>query len=164
MKKIGLLSDIHGYWDDKYAHYFSSCDEIWVAGDIGDIEVIEKLENLKPVKAVYGNIDCGEVRSRFHKLIHFFIEDIKVTMTHIGGYPGKYAPGIKTILYQEKPDLFISGHSHILKAMYDREMRIMHLNPGAAGIYGFHKVRTLMRFEIDGKKIQNLEVIELRGN
>lgn len=164
MKKIGLLSDIHGYWDDKYAHYFSSCDEIWVAGDIGDIEVIEKLENLKPVRAVYGNIDYGEVRSRFHKLIHFFIEDIKVTMTHIGGYPGKYAPGIKTILYQEKPDLFISGHSHILKAMYDREMRIMHLNPGAAGIYGFHKVRTLMRFEIDGKKIQNLEVIELRGN
>lgn len=162
MKKIGLLSDIHGYWDPKFAHYFSSCDEIWIAGDIGDINVVENLEKIKPVKAVYGNIDCGEVRSQFHKTISFMVEEVKVIMTHIGGYPGKYAPGIKALLYQEKPDLFVCGHSHILKAMFDRELRIMHLNPGAAGTYGFHKVRTLMRFEIEGKKIQNLEVIELR--
>ena len=164
MKRIGVISDTHGTFDKALRDFLSDVDEIWHAGDVGSLELADEIASFKTLKAVYGNIDCGEVRSRFHKLIHFFIEDIKVTMTHIGGYPGKYAPGIKTILYQVKPDLFISGHSHILKAMYDREMRIMHLNPGAAGIYGFHKVRTLMRFEIDGKKIQNLEVIELRGN
>ena len=163
MKKIGILSDTHGYWDSRYLEYFRDCDEIWHAGDIGSSEVLEKLKaSGKIVRAVYGNIDGGGLRTSGHKTLKFVCEEVPVLMTHIGGYPKKYAPGIKELIYQEKPRLFVCGHSHILKAMYDPEMRVMCLNPGAAGIFGFHKVRTLMRLEIDGHKIQNLEVIELR--
>lgn len=161
MKKIGLLSDTHGCWDDRYWDYFKECDEIWHAGDIGSLEICEKLGKDKIFRSVYGNIDGQEIRIDRQKVLKFSCEEVKVVMTHIGGYPKKYAPGIKEIIYQEKPKLFVCGHSHILKAMYDPELRIMCLNPGAAGTYGFHKVRTLMRFVIDGAKMRDLEVIEL---
>lgn len=161
MKKIGLLSDTHGFWDNRYLSYFEDCDEVWHAGDIGSMEICERLSEGRTFRAVVGNIDGQEMRQYYHKFAKFECEGMKVVMTHIGGYPKHYAPNIKEIIYQEKPKLFICGHSHILKAMYDPEMKLMHLNPGAAGTYGFHKVRTLMRFIIDGGKIQDLEVIEL---
>ncbi|MBR2261757.1 MAG: metallophosphoesterase family protein [Paludibacteraceae bacterium] len=163
MKRIGLLSDTHGYWDDRYAIHFKDCDEIWHAGDIGSAEICNKLSEGKLFRSVYGNIDGQDIRIKRQKILSFTCENVKVVMTHIGGYPHKYAPGIKEIIYQEKPQLFVCGHSHILKAMYDPELRVMCLNPGAAGIYGFHKVRTLMRFVIDGSKIRDLEVIELKN-
>lgn len=163
MTRIGILSDTHGCWDERYAEHFKECDEIWHAGDIGSTEVLDKLKATgKTVRAVYGNIDGGELRTGGHKTLQFTCEEVKVLLTHIGGYPKKYAPGIKEMLYQGKIQLFVCGHSHILKAMYDPELRVMCLNPGAAGTFGFHKVRTLMRLEIDGKKMQNLEVIELK--
>ena len=162
MKRIGLLSDTHGCWDDRYLTYFKECDEIWHAGDIGSLEICERLGEGKLFRSVYGNIDGQEIRLGKQKILKFQCEEVRVVMTHIGGYPRKYAPGIKELLYQEKPQLFVCGHSHILKAMYDPELRVMCLNPGAAGTYGFHKVRTLMRFVIDGAKTTDLEVIELR--
>ncbi len=164
MKKIGLLSDTHSCWDDRYLEYFKECDEIWHAGDVGTQEICEKFVKEKTFRCVYGNIDGHDVRLGKQKHISFMIEGVKVLMTHIGGYPKKYAPGIKELIYQEKPKLFVCGHSHILKAMYDPELRVMCLNPGAAGTYGFHKVRTLMRFIIDGSNIRDLEIIELRSS
>lgn len=163
MFRIGLLSDTHGWWDDKYAEYFSSCDEIWHAGDIGSEELLHRLAEITPLRAVYGNIDGQPVRTQCPKIATFRIEDVKVMMTHIGGYPGRYAPEIRPELYQYRPRLFISGHSHILKVMYDQTLDCLHINPGAAGISGFHQVRTLVRFAIDGSKIEDLEVIELGG-
>lgn len=163
MLRIGLLSDTHGWWDDKYREYFSTCDEIWHAGDIGSEDVAERLSQLKPLRAVYGNIDGQSLRGLYPEIAYFRAEDVKVMMTHIGGYPGHYAPGIRKELADYCPRLFISGHSHILKVMYDRKLNCLHVNPGAAGKSGFHQVRTLLRFAIDRKEIKDLEVIELNG-
>lgn len=160
MKRIGLLSDTHSYWDERYAKYFSECDEIWHAGDIGNDDVAIELAAFKKFRAVYGNIDDWGIRTDFPQFQIFNIEDIKVVMTHIGGYPNAYAPGIKQLLTEEKPDIFISGHSHILKVMRDQQLGLLHLNPGAAGLKGFHKKVTMLRFQIDGKVISNMEIYE----
>lgn len=161
MKKIGLLSDTHGYWDDKYATYFGECDEIWHAGDIGSEEVAERLAAVRPLRAVYGNIDGQNLRLMYPKVAHFQVEEVRVMMTHIGGYPGRYNPEIRAELYATHPRLFISGHSHILKVAFDRDLQCLHINPGAAGKSGFHLQRTLVRFVIDAEKIRDLEIIEL---
>ena len=149
MKRIGLLSDTHGYWDERYLKHFESCDEIGHAGDIGSLEVAERLEAFRPLRAVYGNIDGQDIRLRFPEVNRFTLEGADVLIKHIGGYPGKYDPSIKNVLLTHPPRLFISGHSHILKVKYDKTLRMLHLNPGAAGKYGFHTVRTLMRFTIN---------------
>ncbi|GHT62928.1 phosphoesterase [Bacteroidia bacterium] len=161
MRKIGILSDTHGWWDEKFVQYFSECDEIWHAGDIGSEEVLTRLEAIRPVRAVYGNIDGYEIRGLCPETLHFKVEDVEVLMTHIGGYPGKYEPRIRSAIYASPPQLFVCGHSHILKVMYDKGLRMLCVNPGAAGKYGFHNVRTLIRLVIDGGKIRDLEVIEL---
>lgn len=161
MRKILLLSDTHSYIDDRILEYASQADEVWHAGDIGDIKVSETLKKTVPVfKAVYGNIDGTEIRKEFPLNLHFFCEKVDVWMTHIGGYPGKYAPIIREEIKLNPPKLFICGHSHILKVMNDKKLHLLHMNPGAIGIYGFHKVRTMLRFEINQETIQNLEVIE----
>lgn len=162
MTKILLLSDSHSYLDDRILDYASKADEIWHCGDFGNWEVIEKLEELgKPLKGVYGNIDNTKIRSEFPEVNRFFCEKVEVLMIHIGGYPGKYTPLAKKEISKNAPKLFISGHSHILKAMFDKENNLLHLNPGACGKSGWHKMRTMMRFEIDGEEIKNLEIIEL---
>lgn len=161
MKKIGLLSDTHSYIDDKLLNFFKDVDEIWHSGDIGNPEVLEKLKRMKPVRAVYGNIDGLELRNELAESLLFDCEHIKVFITHIGGYPKKYAKGIKAILGELKPQLFIAGHSHILKVMYDKELELLYMNPGAAGRSGFHKVRTALRFTIDEHNIKDLEILEL---
>ncbi|MDH6354904.1 putative phosphoesterase [Dysgonomonas sp. PH5-45] len=161
MKKIGLLSDTHGHWDEKYVQYFAPCDEVWHAGDIGSMRLVEKFEAFKPFRAVYGNIDDMKVRAAFPESLRFTLEGVDVLMTHIGGYPGKYAPAVQDVLRINPPKLFICGHSHILKVMYDKQYGCLDMNPGAAGIYGFHKVRTLLRFVIDEGNIKDLEVIEI---
>ncbi|WP_308777052.1 metallophosphoesterase family protein [uncultured Bacteroides sp.] len=161
MKRIGLLSDTHGYWDERYLKHFESCDEIWHAGDIGSLEVAERLEAFRPLRAVYGNIDGQDIRLRFPEVNRFTLEGADILIKHIGGYPGKYDPSIKNVLLTHPPRLFISGHSHILKVKYDKTLRMLHLNPGAAGKYGFHTVRTLMRFTINNGNFFDLEVIEL---
>ena len=161
MKKIGLLSDTHGYWDEKYETYFEECDEIWHAGDIGSMEIANKFEVLKPLRAVYGNIDDYKTRIAFPETLRFKVENVDVLITHIGGYPGRYDSSRRSMLSANPPKLFIAGHSHILKVMYDEKLKTLHINPGAAGIYGFHKVRTLIRFVLDCGNIKDLEVIEL---
>jgi len=161
MKKIGLLSDTHGYWDEKFETYFASCDEIWHAGDIGSMELAVRFEALKPFRAVYGNIDDYKTRVVYPQNLRFTIEKVEVLMTHIGGYPGRYDPSIRGQLLARPPKLFISGHSHILKVMYDKKLDCLHMNPGAAGKYGFHRVRTLLRFVLDEGDIRDLEVIEI---
>ncbi len=161
MKRIGLLSDTHGWWDDRYLLHFNGCDEIWHAGDIGSPLIIDKLQEHCPVRAVCGNIDGRELSIRFDDILSFKVEDCNVIMTHIGGYPGKYDPMMRDILNKERPQLFISGHSHILKVMYDESIGCLHINPGAAGKQGWQQVRTLVKFIIDGKEIKDLEVIEL---
>ncbi len=140
---------------------FKDCDEIWHAGDFGTIELVNKLQAFKPLRGVYGNIDGQEIRAEFPSQNIFTIEGIKVFMQHIGGYPGKYAPGIRNVILSEKPALFISGHSHILKIMFDQMLNCLHINPGAAGKQGWQKVRTLVTFEIDGAEMKNCSVIEL---
>lgn len=162
MKRIGLLSDTHSWWDDRYLMHFADCDEIWHAGDIGSELVIKQLEVHCPVRAVYGNIDGQEIRNRFSEVLKFQVEECNVIMTHIGGYPGKYSPAIRSSIYRERPQLFIAGHSHILKVMYDDIVGCLHINPGAAGRQGWQQVRTLVKFIIDGKDIRELEVIELQ--
>ncbi len=162
MKRIGLLSDTHSWWDDRYLMHFADCDEIWHAGDIGSELVIKQLEAHCPVRAVYGNIDGQEIRNRFSEVLKFQVEECNVIMTHIGGYPGKYSPAIRSSIYRERPQLFIAGHSHILKVMYDDIVGCLHINPGAAGRQGWQQVRTLVKFIIDGKDIRELEVIELQ--
>ena len=163
MKKILLLSDTHSHLDDKILKYVQQADEVWHAGDIGDLKVTDTLKSLKPVRAVYGNIDDDKARMEFPLHNRFFCEGIAVWITHIGGYPGKYSQSIKAELQNNPPKLFICGHSHILKVQFDQKLGLLHMNPGAAGIHGFHQVRTMLRFEIDGDKIQNLEIVEL-GN
>ena len=161
MQTIGLLSDTHGWWDEKYTTYFASCDEIWHAGDIGSADVALRLSAIRPLRAVCGNIDGYPVRQMYPKTLHFTVEDVSVMMTHIGGYPGRYEPAIRAELYETKPQLLVCGHSHILKVMFDKRLNCLCLNPGAAGKSGFHTVRTLMRFVIDGADIRDMEIIEL---
>ncbi len=161
MRKIGLLSDTHGYIDPKVYKYFAEVDEIWHAGDIGTIETADELAAFKPLRAVYGNIDGQDVRVVHPEIQRFFCEEVDVIMIHIGGYPGRYSPKARSIVNEAPPKLFISGHSHILKVMPDKKRGLLHMNPGAAGNKGFHKVKTLLRFEINGARIENLEVIEL---
>lgn len=161
MKRIGILSDTHGYWDDRYLEYFAECDEIWHAGDIGSYDLIRRLEEFRPVKAVCGNCDGGDTRKTYPELLEWECENTRVMMTHIGGYPGKYAPSIRKILAEKRPQLFIAGHSHILKVMFDKQMNLLYINPGAAGIMGWHKVRTLIRVTLSQGNFSNLEVIEL---
>lgn len=162
MKRIGILSDTHSLWDDRYAKYFSGCDEIWHAGDIGDLTIIDHLEKVSPVvRAVYGNIDSQEARRRFKEMEIFTTDGVKVVMTHIGGYPGRYAPGIRNRLDLSAPNVFVSGHSHILKIMPDREFNLLHINPGAAGKQGWQTVRTLVIITINNGAVTDAEVIEL---
>lgn len=161
MTRIGLLSDTHGYWDERYLKYFEPCDQIWHAGDIGSMEIVERLEAFRPLKAVYGNIDGQDMRRLFPETARFTVDGADVLMKHIGGYPGKYDASIRSTLFANPPQLFISGHSHILKVKYDKSLNLLHINPGAAGIYGFHTVRTLVRFSIDKSRFSDLEVIEL---
>ena len=161
MKKILLLSDTHSFIDDQILKFVKQADEVWHAGDIGDIEVLDIIKKLKPVRAVYGNIDNNIVRSELPLNNKFIIEDLSVWMTHIGGYPNRYDVRIRDEIKINPPKLFISGHSHILKVMFDKKLNLLHMNPGAAGKHGFHKVRTMLRFEIHKDKISNLEIIEL---
>ena len=162
MKKILLLSDSHGYMGEEILKHIRSCDEVWHAGDIGDPTVTDAIKKLKPLRAVYGNIDGAEARSEFPLHQKFNIEGIKVWITHIGGYPNCYSKNVREEIKDECPDLFISGHSHILKVMQDRKLNLLHMNPGAIGKHGFHKVRTMLRFCIANGKIKQLEVIEFK--
>ena len=161
MKKILLLSDTHSHIDDTILKYVKLADEVWHAGDIGDLKVTDTIKKLKPLRAVFGNIDNHEARLEFPLNNRFLCEGVDVLITHIGGYPGKYSPAIREEITQNPTKLFICGHSHILKVMFDKKLNCLHMNPGAAGISGFHQKRTMLRFEIDGDKIQSLEVIEI---
>lgn len=158
--KILLLSDTHGYIDDKILKYAKEADEVWHAGDIGDLEVANALEKQAKLRAVYGNIDDHKIRSCFPLHQQFSIDNLKVWMTHIGGYPNRYNPNIRKDLENNPPDLFISGHSHILKVISDKKLNLLHMNPGAVGKHGFHVKRTMLRFNIENSKIKNLEVID----
>lgn len=168
MKRIGIISDTHSYWDDRYLKYFDECDEIWHAGDICDMQLIERLEapfgtgnRSRIVRAVCGNCDGGELRRMFPEVLRWRCEEVDVLMKHIGGYPGRYDRSIIGQLYSSPPKLFISGHSHILKVLFDKTLNLLHINPGAAGIQGWHKKRTLVRLTIDGSDMKDLEVIDL---
>jgi putative phosphoesterase len=161
MTKIGLISDTHGWLDPACIKYFAGCDEIWHAGDLGVIAIADELKEKKTFKAVYGNIDGYDVRSEYPEILEWKCEDVTVLMLHIGGYPPKYNSSTKKLIKEIKPQLFISGHSHILKIMYDAELDCLHMNPGAAGKHGWHQMRTIIRFTIDGKDIKDCEVIEL---
>lgn len=161
--RIGLISDTHNYLDEAVFKHFDACDEIWHAGDFGSLQLADKLAAFKPLRGVYGNIDNVDLRRVYPENLRFECENVDVWMTHIGGYPDRYAPAVKKDIYLNPPQLFISGHSHILKVIYDKKISCLHLNPGAAGKQGWHKVRTLMRFDINEDKISGLEVIELGG-
>ncbi|MBS1758528.1 MAG: metallophosphoesterase family protein [Bacteroidetes bacterium] len=160
MKRIGLLSDTHGFLDENIIQHFKECDEIWHAGDFGN-NVLDPLKNFKPFKGVFGNIDDQNIRAICPEQLVFMCEGVKVMMRHIGGYPPKYNTETKKELQIQQPQLFISGHSHILRVMYDDKINCLYMNPGAAGKHGWHKVRTLLRFVIDGKEIKDCAVIEL---
>lgn len=160
MKKILLLSDTHGTLEQTVLKHASECDEIWHAGDIGDLKVADTLAALKPFRAVYGNIDGQAARRMYPLDLRFSCEEVKVWMTHIGGYPGKYPGRIKQLLTSDPVNLFICGHSHILKVIYDQKLHHLHMNPGAAGNSGFHSVKTFLKFSIEGKQIKDLEVVE----
>lgn len=163
MTKIGLLSDTHGYIDDKLLDFFKDVDEIWHAGDSGDYnDVIKRLEAIKPVRAVYGNIDGQDIRIRYPEYNRFRIEEADIWITHIGGYPGKYDRKVKPEIFRNPPRLFISGHSHILKIIYDKKIDCLHINPGAYGKSGMHKVRTAIRFDIRGRDFLNMEILEIK--
>lgn len=161
MKRIGIISDTHGFWDEKYRTYFGECDEIWHAGDIGTTEVADKLQSIAPLRAVYGNIDGGDLRRMFPERLRWRCEEVDVLMKHIGGYPGNYDRSVMGQLYASPPQLFITGHSHILKIMHDKTLNLLHINPGAAGLVGWHKDRTLIRLTIEGNKFTDCEVITL---
>ena len=161
--RIGLISDTHSFLDDAVFKHFDKCDEIWHAGDFGSLELADKLSLFKPLRGVYGNIDGSDLRTVYPENLRFNCEEMSVFMTHIGGYQGKYDARIRDEIYKNPPGIFISGHSHILKVIYDKKIGTMHLNPGAAGKYGWHKVRTLLRFSISAARIHDLEIIEL-GN
>jgi len=161
MKRIGLISDTHNFLDDAVFRHFDQCDEIWHAGDFGSLAIAEALQNFKPLKGVYGNIDGADIRSQYPEKLIWQCEAVTVYMTHIGGYPNRYAPGVKQELIQNHAKLFITGHSHILKVIYDDKVNCLHMNPGAAGNQGWHQMRTLLRFTIDSTDIKDCEVIEL---
>jgi putative phosphoesterase len=161
MKRIGLISDTHSHLEPSVFPYFEECDEIWHAGDIGDAQVVDQLEDFRPLRAVYGNIDDGPMRRRFPEDLRFELEGINVFMTHIGGYPGRYNRRVRELLRANPPKLFICGHSHILKVMPDKQLGLLHINPGAAGNHGFHKVKTIVRFSLDAGQITDLQVVEL---
>lgn len=158
-----MLSDTHSHIDERILYYAGEADEIWHAGDIGTTDVSDALQKIKPLRAVYGNIDDAEIRKEFPLHQRFKCEGVNVWITHIGGYPGKYSPAIREQIKQDPPKLFISGHSHILKVMNDKNLGLLHMNPGAAGKQGFHKKRTMLRFKIEGAEIKDLEVIELKS-
>jgi len=161
MKRIGLLSDTHSWWDDRYLTYFAECDEIWHAGDIGSMEVAQRLADFRPLRAVCGNCGGGDLRLLYPEVLRWRCEEADVLMTHIGGYPGHYDPRIRQQIMTRPPQLFISGHSHILKVQFDSSLRLLHINPGAAGQQGWHKVRTLVRVTVDKDQFRDLEVIEI---
>jgi uncharacterized protein len=161
MTRIGLLSDTHHHLDDKIFSHFENCDEIWHAGDFGTSAISDRLKAFKPLRGVYGNIDGNDIRSAFPEKLIFSCEQVKVCIIHIGGYPGRYAPGVQEEIISSGAGLFISGHSHILKIMYDEKLKCLHMNPGAAGNQGWHKIKTVIRFAIDGFDIKDCEVIEL---
>jgi hypothetical protein len=163
MKRIGLLSDTHSYLDTAVFNYFEACDEIWHAGDIGSMEVMDQLEAFKTTRAVYGNIDGGVLRQQYPEDQRFDCEGLDVYMTHIGGYPGRYNKRVRAVFEADPPGLFVCGHSHILKVMPDKKFNFLHINPGAAGHHGFHKIRTMVRFSVNRGVVSDLEVIEL-GN
>ena len=160
MKRIILLSDTHGELDKRFFPHFKESDEIWHAGDIGSIDIIDSLNKLAPVKAVFGNIDNHIIRRSFKQTLLFKCEKVNVMMTHIGGYPGNYAKGIKDKIKECEPKIFICGHSHILKVMYDKKLKVLHINPGAVGNYGIHKVKTIIKFIIEEDNIKDLKIIE----
>lgn len=159
--KIGLLSDTHSYLDPKVFDYFAEVDEIWHGGDVGDVAVLDELAAFKPLRGVYGNIDDTTVRRRLPLNQSFVVAGLSVLITHIGGYPGRYTPRVRKLLDETKPGLYICGHSHILKVMMDKKRACLHMNPGACGKHGFHKMRTLLRFEVLNGRVDQLEVIEL---
>jgi uncharacterized protein len=161
MKQIGLISDTHGYVDETIFTHFENCDEVWHAGDFGQGDAVERLKKLKSLKGVYGNVDDAGIRAQFPEQLVFMCEEVKVMIRHIGGYPPKYNTETKKELLLHQPQLFICGHSHILKVMYDDKLKCLHMNPGAAGKQGWHKLRTIIRFVIDGKNMKDCEVIEL---
>jgi len=161
MRRIGLLSDTHGFFHPRIPEFFAGCDEIWHAGDVGSMEVIERLEAVATVRAVYGNIDGGELRKDFSETALFTVEGLKVLMMHIGGYPGRYTPQARELIIKYRPGLFISGHSHILKVMPDNKYGLLYINPGAAGHSGFHKSITLVRFNIDKGRAKDLEILDI---
>jgi uncharacterized protein len=161
LKKILLLSDTHSFLDEKILKYVRLADEVWHAGDIGNLTVTDEIKKLKPLRAVFGNIDDDKARMEFPLNNRFWCEEVDVLITHIGGYPGKYNLAIRSELQSNPPKLFISGHSHILKVQFDKSLNLLHMNPGAAGISGFHQVRTMLRFVIDGTQIKDLEIIEM---
>jgi putative phosphoesterase len=163
MIRIGLISDTHSYLDEAVFKHFADRDEIWHAGDFGTLELADQLAAFKPLRGVYGNIDDKDVRLVYPEHLRFKCEDVNVWMTHIGGYPDRYSANVKPEIYTNPPQLFITGHSHILKVIFDKKINCLHLNPGAAGKQGWHKVRTLMKFDINGNKIENLNVVELNG-
>lgn len=161
MRRIGILSDTHGYWDEKFLYYFEECDEIWHAGDFGTTEIAERLAAFRPLRGVYGNCDGSDIRRMYPQILRFRCEGVDVLMKHIGGYPGKYDRSIVRQLYSSPPRLFISGHSHILKIMSDKSLDLLHVNPGAAGQYGWQKERTIVRLTIDGDSFSDCDVITL---
>ena len=162
MKKISLLSDTHSILDERFIPHLKNSDEIWHAGDIGSLDVYDKLTKLTDVKAVYGNIDDHKIRIGLKSELFFKCEGVNIYMTHIGGYPGKYSKGIKEKIEKTNPNIFICGHSHILKIMNDKKNKLLFLNPGAAGNHGVHKVKTIIKFDINDKEIRNLKIIELK--
>jgi putative phosphoesterase len=161
MKRIGLLSDTHNFLDEAVFRHFESCDEIWHAGDFGSAEIADRLQAFLPLRGVYGNIDGNDIRGVFPEKLNWECEQVKIYMTHIGGYPPRYNPAVKKELEADSPQLFICGHSHILKIMYDDRLQCLHMNPGAAGNHGWHNIRTIIRFSVDGKDLKDCEVIEL---
>jgi len=161
VKRIGLISDTHGHFDDKYEKYFAECDEIWHAGDIGDVNVTDQLKKIAPLRAVYGNIDGHILRAEFPEHRKFVLEGVEVWLTHIGGKPYVYNWKIRSEITQKPPQLFICGHTHICKIQMDKRLKMLYMNPGAAGIYGIHKIRTIVRFTLERGQIKDLEVIEL---
>lgn len=163
MTRIGLISDTHSFLDEAVFRHFDQCDEVWHGGDFGTVEIADKLKSFKPLKGVFGNIDGYAIRSIYPQKLNWTCEEVIIYMTHIGGYPSRYAPGIRQELINSKARLFISGHSHILKVIYDDKINCLHMNPGAAGKQGWHKVRTLLRFSIDGADIRDCEAVELEG-
>ena len=163
MTRIGLISDTHGFLDETVFDHFKNCQEIWHAGDFGEIELVTRLAALSglTIRGVYGNIDGNDIRAIYPEKLHFTCEEVNVFMQHIGGYPNRYTPGVKNEIIEHQSKLFISGHSHILKIMYDDKLNCLHMNPGAAGKQGWHQVRTVIRFVIDGSDMRDCEVIEL---